>query len=49
MRYRRSLIEGATYFFTINLAERSSRLLVDHVGDLREVVRDVRKAHPFVE
>jgi putative transposase len=29
------------------LAERSSRLLVDRVADLREVVRDVRRAHPF--
>jgi len=38
---------GATYFFTANLAERSSRLLVDRVGDLREVVRRVRQAHPF--
>jgi putative transposase len=47
MRYRRALIEGATYFFTVNLAERSSRLLVDRVDALREVVRDVRKAHPF--
>jgi|AVFP01.1.fsa_nt_gi putative transposase len=47
MRYRRALIKGATYFFTVNLAERSSRLLVDRVADLREVVRDVREAHPF--
>ena len=47
MRYRRTLIEGATYFYTVNLAERSSRLLVDLVADLRKVVRDVRKAHPF--
>ena len=47
MRYRRALIKGATYFFTVNLAERSSRLLVDRVDDLREVVRNVREAHPF--
>ncbi len=47
MRYRRALVVGATYFFTANLAERSSRLLVDRVGDLREVVRRVRQAHPF--
>jgi putative transposase len=47
MRYRRALIEGATYFFTVNLAVRSSRLLVDRVDDLREVVRNVHKAHPF--
>jgi putative transposase len=47
MRYRRALIEEATYFFTVNLAERSSRLLLDRVDDLREVVRDVHKVHPF--
>ncbi|HCS90289.1 MAG TPA: transposase, partial [Chromatiaceae bacterium] len=34
-------------FFTVNLAERSSRLLVDRVDDLREIVRDVREAYPF--
>ncbi|ESQ17116.1 MAG: hypothetical protein N838_24350 [Thiohalocapsa sp. PB-PSB1] len=51
MRYRRALIKGATYFFPVNLAKRSSRLLVDRidggVDDLREVVRDVREVHPF--
>jgi len=47
MRYRRVLIEGATYFFGVNLADRSSRLLVERVHDLREAVRGVRKAHPF--
>ena len=47
MRYRRALVEGATYFFTVNLANRSSRLLVDRVHDLRETVRGVRRAHPF--
>jgi hypothetical protein len=31
MRYRRALIKGATYFFTVNRAERWSRLLVDGV------------------
>jgi hypothetical protein len=33
MRYRRALIEGATYFFTVNLVERSSRLLVERSID----------------
>lgn len=47
MRYRRAKIEGATYFFTVNLADRSSKLLVERVGDLREVVRDVHRNHPF--
>jgi putative transposase len=47
MRYRRALIPGGSYFFTVNLADRSSRLLVARIADLREVVRDVRRAHPF--
>ncbi|WP_295580945.1 transposase [uncultured Lamprocystis sp.] len=47
MQYRRMMIAGATYFFTVNLADRSRRLLVEQVADLREVVRRVRQAHPF--
>ncbi len=47
MRYRRAWVGRATYFFTANLAERSSHLLVDRVGDLLEVIRWVRQAHPF--
>ena len=47
MRYRRALINGATYFFTIDLAEGATSLLVDRGDALREVARDVRKAHPF--
>jgi putative transposase len=34
-RYRRSLVSGGTYFFTVNLADRSSRLLVEHIDRLR--------------
>jgi putative transposase len=47
MQYRRVMIAGATYFFTVNLADRSRRLLVEQVADLREVVRRVRQAHPL--
>ena len=35
MRYRRADIAGGTYFFTVNLAERRSDLLVGHIDDLR--------------
>lgn len=42
--YRRIRIPGATYFFTVALADRSSRLLVDRIHDLRcayaETLRD---------
>ncbi|HEX5354098.1 MAG TPA: transposase [Rhodanobacteraceae bacterium] len=47
MRYRRSDIAGGTYFFTVTLADRSSRLLVEHIDDLRAAVRTVKRHHPF--
>jgi putative transposase len=47
MQYRRATIEGGTYFFTVNLAERHRTLLVDQVDLLRQMVSRVRKQHPF--
>jgi len=47
MRYRRSDTAGGTFFFTLNLAKRSSRLLTEHINVLRHSVRQVRRAHPF--
>jgi putative transposase len=47
MRYRRAKLAGGSYFFTINLAERSRVLRVDTIEILRNVVRAVRKNHPF--
>lgn len=47
MDYGRALIPAGTYFFTVNLADRSSRLLVERVDTLRDVVREVRQRHPF--
>jgi putative transposase len=47
MHYRRVLVEGGTYFFTVNLADRSGNLLVDRIDDLRAAVQSVRKSHPF--
>lgn len=41
-RYRRAQVPGATYFFTINLLNRRSDLLVHHVDLLRETV-----SHPL--
>jgi putative transposase len=38
---------AALIFFTVNLADRSSRLLVERVDDLRASVRVVRQRHPF--
>lgn len=47
MKYRRTRIAGGAYFFTVNLAECWRTLLVDHVTELRDAVRAVRKNHPF--
>ncbi|KAF0099079.1 MAG: yafMH [bacterium] len=45
--YRRNRIPGGTYFFTVNLLERGSSLLVAHLHDLRDAVRTVRARRPF--
>ncbi len=45
--YRRAQVPGATYFFTVNLRNRSSDLLVRQVALLRECVRATRSRHPF--
>ena len=47
MRYRRANTPGGTYFFTVNLTDRSSRLLVERIDDLRASLRSVRQRHPF--
>ena len=47
MRYRRANVAGGIYFFTVNLADRQSTLLVDHVDHLRAAVRLVKIRHPF--
>jgi putative transposase len=47
MRYRRAKAEGGTYFFTVNLADRHSDLLVRHIGALRAVTQAVKAAQPF--
>ena len=45
--YRRNKAPGCTYFFTVNLLDRSSRLLVEHIDALREVVRVAKAQRPF--
>lgn len=46
-RYRRFKRQGATYFFTVNLACRGETLLVDHIDLFRGVYGEVQKALPF--
>ncbi|MBI3773752.1 MAG: transposase [Gammaproteobacteria bacterium] len=45
--YRRNVIPGASYFFTVTLLDRASRLLIEHVADLREAIGSVRAERPF--
>jgi putative transposase len=45
--YRRNFIAGASFFFTVNLADRRQRLLVDNVELLRAAFREVHLRHPF--
>lgn len=47
MRYRRVAIKGASYFFTVALADRNSSLLVDQITKLRFAFQLVRKKHFF--
>ncbi|MDE8349934.1 MAG: transposase [Acidocella sp.] len=45
--YRRNRVPGGTYFFTVNLYDRRTALLVQHIEHLRDAVRKVRLSEPF--
>jgi putative transposase len=45
--YRRVFVPGGCYFFTVNLLDRHSHLLVEHIDHLRAAVRDTRRNYPF--
>lgn len=45
--YRRNRVEGGSYFFTVNLRDRRSDLLVSEISALRDAVRDTRAIRPF--
>tara|TARA_R110002096_G_scaffold268308_1_gene461968 strand:- start:31 stop:561 length:531 start_codon:yes stop_codon:yes gene_type:complete len=47
MQYRRANINGATYFFTVNLANRNSTLLIDNIDILRRCIGTIKNKHPF--
>lgn len=48
-QYRRTKLKGATYFFTVNCAERhgGNRILENNVDILRQAFHKVKQAHPF--
>jgi len=45
--YRRNLVAGGTYFFTVNLADRRSSLLTANIELLRAAFRYARHRRPF--
>jgi REP element-mobilizing transposase RayT len=45
--YRRNRVPGGTFFFTANLLDRRSDLLVTQIDALRDAVRQVRARAPF--
>jgi putative transposase len=47
MRYRRVIIPGACYFFTVNLHDRKSKLLTENIDKLRLAFRKTMQHHPF--
>jgi len=47
--YRRNHVPGGTFFFTVNLRDRRSDLLVAEIDVLRAAVRAVRRRAPFHE
>jgi len=47
VRYRRNLVPGATFFFTVALADRRSTGLIDHISTLRLAFRKARSERPF--
>ena len=46
-RYRRVFVRGGEYFFTVNLEDRNSDLLVRYVDDVRAAWRYVEARAPF--
>ncbi len=46
--YRRLYIPGASWFFTVNLAQRKgNRLLIDNIDLLRKAFAYTKRRHPF--
>ena len=45
--YRRNWLPGGSYFFTVTLLDRSSRLLTERIDDLRAAFHSVRHERPF--
>ena len=48
VNYRRNFILGGTFFFTVTLADRRSKVLTDRIDLLRNALRAARRERPFV-
>jgi putative transposase len=47
VNYRRVLLPNGSFFFTVNLRNRRSTYLTDHVDLLRDSFSEVREKYPF--
>lgn len=45
--YIRARVPGGTFFFTVALADRGGRLLIDHIATFHNAVRVTRRDLPF--
>src|SRR5467141_1669945 len=45
--YRRAFVDGGCWFFTANLLDRRSALLIDEIDALREAMRRTQAHYPF--
>ena len=48
MQYRRAVLAGASYFFTVALQDRKSNLLIKKINEFRIALRQVIERYPFV-
>jgi putative transposase len=47
VQYRRNRATGGTFFLTVALANRRSRILIEQIAALRMAVAETRKQYPF--
>jgi len=48
VQYRRDCVPGGSFIFTVTLRDRRSRLLTEHIDQLRQAYRGIQRASPFV-
>jgi putative transposase len=48
MQYRRAIIPGTSYFFTLVLQDRRSNLLIRRINELRQAFKQVMERYPFI-